>query len=91
MQSKEQTTPISKKVGLRNVLIVAAVTFTCFLLSGGQHLNFSDFPPHRAQGDDLFDDVQVYTLTFIYCGGAGALAGAVISSLVLAAIAKKKN
>lgn len=72
------------------VLIVLAVTFTCFFLSGGQHLNFSDFPPHRSQGDDIIDDIQVYIGTFIYCGGAGALAGAVVSTVILLAVTKKE-
>lgn len=66
-----------------------------FYAGGGyrlQNANWSEFfTIHHSQGDDLATDISSYLVTFIFCGGAGAIAGAGLSGLALYALDKRKK
>ena len=79
----------------RTALIILASTVVGFYGGGGYRLHNTQlgelFVRHHSQGDDLGTDVISYTTMFIFCGGAGAVAGAGLSSLALFALAKRKK
>lgn len=63
--------------------IVAVVAASCFMLGGGWRLGINDFHPHRAQGDDFFDDIFSYAILFYYRGGAAAIGGGTLAAITL--------
>lgn len=78
----------------RNGLIILVFTVIGFFIGGGYQLLSTPMDeilhPHRAQGDDIIDDIQAYIISFILRGGIGAVAGAGISSVVLYVATKRK-
>lgn len=80
---------------MKNVLIVLIVTLVCFWVGGGYHLVNTPIEdiihPHRAQGDDLSSDISTWIVMFVFEGGAAGLAGAVVSSVALFLMAKRKK
>lgn len=79
----------------RNALIIVVSTIVGFYAGGGfrlQNAHINElFEIHHSQGDDLATDISSYAMMFIFCGGAGAVAGAGLSSLALYAITKRKK
>lgn len=79
----------------RNALIIIASTVVGFYAGGGYRLQNSPidelFVIHHSQGDDLSTDIYAYEMMFIFCGGAGAVAGAGLSSLTLYVLTKYKK
>lgn len=79
----------------RNTLIIVVFTVINFYAGGGYRLHNAQpgelFARHHSQGDDLDTDIIWYTTMFIFCGGAGAVAGAGLSSLALFAPSKRKK
>ena len=79
----------------RNTLIIVVFTVIGFYAGGGYRLHNTQlgelFVRHHSQGDDLGTDIISYTTMFIFCGGAGAMAGAGLSSLALFALSKRKK
>lgn len=86
---------VSNNKRWRNALIIFAFTIIGFYVGGGYRLlgtSFNSlFKIHHSQGDDLATDLYAYTMMFIFCGGAGALTGAGLSSLILFAAANAKK
>lgn len=80
---------------LRHSLIILASILLGFYIGGGYRLHNTQlgelFVRHHSQGDDLGTDIISYTTMFLFCGGAGAVAGAGLSSLALFALAKRKK
>lgn len=80
---------------MRQALIVLASTLVGFYAGGGYRLHNTQlgelFVRHHSQGDDLGTDIISYTTMFIFCGGAGAVAGAGLSGLALLVLGKRKK
>lgn len=79
----------------RNALIIIASTIVGFYAGGGFRLQNASvaeiFVIHHSQGDDLATDISSYVIMFMFCGGAGAVAGAGLSSLTLYVLTKYKK
>lgn len=87
----KSSSPTLKLKPLQHVLIVTGVTFACFFIGGGWQFNLSDFPAHRAQGDDLLDDIFSYLILFYYRGGVAAVAGGLLTTVALFLMERRKK
>ena len=77
----------------QKALLVCAITLGCFLIGGGWHF----FAPNDDFIYGLFYRIEpsnepwAWQMLFLHCGPVAALAGLIISVLILRLIAKRKQ